>query len=72
MAAISSPTSVTDICLAAKAAERGLGGTSSAVKDAALLAMDFHAHLCDHEVIGMLGGTFDAASRSMRYVWQDL
>ena len=39
MAAISSPTSVTDICLAAKAAARGLGATSSAVKDAALLAM---------------------------------
>ena len=39
MAAISSPTSVTDICLAAKAAARGLAATSSAVKDAALLAM---------------------------------
>src|SRR5215217_3615467 len=39
MAAISSPTSVSDICLAAKAAARGLAATSSAVKDAALLAM---------------------------------
>src|SRR6185503_3699315 len=39
MAAISSLTSVTDICLAAKAAARGLGATSSAVKDAALLAI---------------------------------
>src|SRR5687767_2077445 len=39
MAAISSPTSVTDLCLAAKAAARGLAATSSAVKDAALLAM---------------------------------
>jgi glutamate-5-semialdehyde dehydrogenase len=39
MAAISSPTSVTDICLAAKAAARGLAATSSAVKDAALLAI---------------------------------
>src|SRR5215217_1006628 len=39
MAAVSSPTSVTDICLAAKAAARGLAATSSAVKDAALLAM---------------------------------
>src|SRR3982750_341211 len=39
MAAISSPTSVTDICLAAKAAARGLAATSSAAKDAALLAI---------------------------------
>src|SRR3954454_16717920 len=39
MAAISSPTSVSDICLAAKAAARGLAATGSAVKDAALLAM---------------------------------
>src|SRR5215208_4337812 len=39
MAAISSPSSVTDLCLAAKAAARGLAATSSAVKDAALLAM---------------------------------
>src|ERR687898_765883 len=39
MVAISSPTSVSDICLAAKAAARGLAATSSAVKDAALLAM---------------------------------
>ena len=31
--------SVTDVCLAAKAAARGLAATSSAVKDAALLAM---------------------------------
>jgi glutamate-5-semialdehyde dehydrogenase len=39
MASITAPTSVTDVCLAAKAAARGLGATSSAVKDAALLAM---------------------------------
>src|SRR3954454_8868476 len=39
MAAISSPTSVSDICLAAKAAARGLAATGSAVKDAALLAI---------------------------------
>src|SRR5687767_6997545 len=39
MAAISSPTSVSDVCLAAKAAARGLAATSSAVKDTALLAM---------------------------------
>jgi glutamate-5-semialdehyde dehydrogenase len=39
MAAISSPASVTDVCVAAKAAARGLAATSSAVKDAALLAI---------------------------------
>lgn len=39
---------------------------SVAVARSALLAMDFHAHLSQHEVIGMLGGTFDAAARSMR------
>src|SRR5690349_22516852 len=39
MAAISSASSVSDICLAAKAAARRLAATSSAVKDAALLAM---------------------------------
>src|SRR5215211_7459640 len=39
MAAVTSPTTVTDLCLAAKAAARGLAATSSAVKDAALLAM---------------------------------
>ena len=39
MAAISSPTSVSGTCRAAKAAARGLAATSSAVKDAALLAM---------------------------------
>src|SRR5215210_6831158 len=39
MASITAPTSVTDVCLAAKAAARGLAATSSAVKDAALLAM---------------------------------
>jgi hypothetical protein len=32
----------------------------------ALSLMDFHAHLCDHEIIGLLGGTFDAANRSLR------
>jgi len=39
MASIAAPASVTDVCLAAKAAARGLAATSSAVKDAALLAM---------------------------------
>src|SRR3954447_4704752 len=39
MVAITSPASVTDVCLAAKAAARGLAATGSAVKDAALLAM---------------------------------
>src|SRR5215204_6807291 len=39
MASITAPASVTDVCLAAKAAARGLAATSSAVKDAALLAM---------------------------------
>src|SRR5215210_6175881 len=39
MASITAPASVTDVCLAAKAAARGLSATSSAVKDAALLAM---------------------------------
>src|SRR5918994_7241749 len=39
MVAISSPASVSDICLAAKAAARGLAATSSATKDAALLAV---------------------------------
>src|SRR3954451_7200459 len=39
MASITAPASVTDVCLAAKAAARGLAATGSAVKDAALLAM---------------------------------
>src|SRR5918997_5740309 len=39
MARTTAPASVTDVCLAAKAAARGLAATSSAVKDAALLAM---------------------------------
>src|SRR5215208_1097461 len=39
MAVISSPISVTDICLACKTAARGLAATSSAVKDAALRAV---------------------------------
>src|SRR5215207_3750924 len=39
MASIAAPASVTDVCLAAKAAARGLVATSSAGKDAALLAM---------------------------------
>src|SRR5215210_482141 len=39
MASITAPTSVTDVCLAAKGAARGLAATSSGVKDAALLAM---------------------------------
>src|SRR6187402_1256199 len=39
MAPITAPASVTDVCLAAKRAARGLGATGSAVKDAALEAM---------------------------------
>jgi glutamate-5-semialdehyde dehydrogenase len=39
MASITVAPSVTEICVAAKRAARGLGATSSAVKDAALLAM---------------------------------
>src|SRR5215204_4793357 len=39
MASITAPASVTDVCLAAKAAARRLAMTSSAVKDAALLAI---------------------------------
>jgi len=36
------------------------------VAHAVLALMDFHAHLCDHEIIGLLGGTFDTATRDMR------
>jgi hypothetical protein len=32
---------------------------------AAALLMDFHAHLCSDEIIGFLGGTWDAASRTL-------
>src|SRR3954467_6244228 len=39
MAPITAPASVTDVCLAARSAARGLAATGSAVKDAALLAM---------------------------------
>src|SRR3954470_3510733 len=39
MASITAPASVTDVCVAAKAAARGLAATGSALKDAALLAM---------------------------------
>src|SRR5829696_1443710 len=39
MAPITAPVSVTDVCLAARSAARGLAATGSAVKDAALLAM---------------------------------
>lgn len=38
------------------------------VAHAVLALMDFHAHLCDHEIIGLLGGTFDTATRDMRCV----
>lgn len=38
----------------------------------ALALMDFHAHLCDHEIIGLLAGTFDAATRSMRFAFPGL
>jgi hypothetical protein len=51
---------------AAGGGAQGAQPFSVSVTPAALLAMDFHAHLSDHEVIGMLGGTFDAATRSMR------
>src|SRR4051794_41423248 len=39
MASLTAAPSVTDICVAAKNAARGLAATSSAVKDAALLAV---------------------------------
>lgn len=73
-------TSLTAVCAGLQMVRceeyRGAAGTgaqgaqpfSVSVTPAALLAMDFHAHLCSHEVIGMLGGTFDAATRSMRWV----
>eukprot|EP00740_Mantoniella_antarctica_P000604 CAMPEP_0181391866 /NCGR_PEP_ID=MMETSP1106-20121128/26276_1 /TAXON_ID=81844 /ORGANISM="Mantoniella antarctica, Strain SL-175" /LENGTH=591 /DNA_ID=CAMNT_0023512931 /DNA_START=136 /DNA_END=1910 /DNA_ORIENTATION=- len=32
---------------------------------AAALVMDFHAHLCSTEIIGFLGGTWDAAARTL-------
>ena len=53
---------------AAGSGAQGAQPFSVSVTPAALLAMDFHAHLSDHEVIGMLGGTFDAVTRSMRWV----
>lgn len=45
---------------------------SVAVAHPALALMDFHAHLCDHEIIGLLAGTFDAATRSMRFAKQSM
>ena len=30
------------------------------------LVMDFHAHLCGCEIIGLLGGTWDPKARSMQ------
>src|SRR5215211_4677052 len=54
MASIAAPASVTDVCLAAKAAARGLAATSSAVKDAALLAMA--AALDEARVAAMAAG----------------
>ena len=33
---------------------------------AAALVMDFHAHLCTDEIIGFLGGTYDANARILR------
>ena len=33
---------------------------------AAALVMDFHAHLCTDEIIGFLGGTYDASARVLR------
>ena len=37
------------------------------VAPAAELIMDFHAHLSTCEVIGILGGTWDQESRTLRY-----
>ena len=36
------------------------------VNPAAMLVMDLHAHLCTNEVIGYLGGSFDAETRTVR------
>ena len=36
------------------------------VDPAAMLVMDLHAHLCTNEVIGYLGGSFDAETRTVR------
>lgn len=33
------------------------------IKSNVLLVVDFHAHLCDSEIIGFLGGTWDPNSR---------
>jgi len=38
------------------------------VHPVALVAMDAHAHLCQHEVIGVLGGRFDAAAGTIDIV----
>eukprot|EP00873_Tetraselmis_striata_P035155 jgi/Tetstr1/455419/TSEL_042251.t1 len=35
------------------------------IADAANLVMDFHAHLSTHEIIGLLGGTWDPATRAI-------
>lgn len=37
-----------------------------AVHPNAQLMMDFHSHLCSSEVIGVLGGTWDADARLLR------
>lgn len=37
-----------------------------AVHPHAQLMMDFHSHLCSSEVIGVLGGTWDADARLLR------
>ena len=31
-----------------------------------MFVMDLHAHLSNYEIIGMLGGTFDAASKRIQ------
>ncbi|KAI9325908.1 SWIRM domain-containing protein [Zopfochytrium polystomum] len=36
------------------------------VNRASLIVMDFHAHLAETEIIGLLGGTYDAESRLLR------
>src|SRR5215218_6560980 len=51
MASITASASVTDVCLAAKAAAGGLAATSSAAKDAALLAMAAALEARTHEIL---------------------
>src|SRR5215208_2509708 len=64
MAVISSPISVTDICLACKTAARGLAATSSAVKDAALLAMASALEARTPEILAANGRDLEAGRES--------